>query len=452
MIFIGLTLINKKKKKINFFDMKDTYSQRLHKLIPGGAHTYSRGDDQFPANAPSILERGEGAYVFSPGGNKYLDYGMGLRSVNIGYGNKEIADACYDEILKGNNLTRASLTELKAAELLCELIPSVDMVKFAKHGSAVTTAAVKLARAYTGKSFVAIPLEQPFFSYDDWFIGSTALTRGTVPESSQHTLKFNYNNIESLKALFDKHPNQIAAVMLEAATTVEPKADFLHQVQALCKANGAVFIIDEMITGFRWHLQGAQTYFGIEPDLCTFGKAMANGFAVAVLAGKREIMQIGGILEEGAERIFLTSTTHGAEMSALGAFIKTMEILKRDNVVEHFWKYGKQLTDGINSIATDLGIQDQFFVEGFACSPNYVAKDKEGNVSLAMRTLFAQEMLEKHVMMPYIAVSYSHHDTELDMTLSAAKHTLTIYQKALNSGLEDYLKSPVIKPVFRKYN
>lgn len=432
--------------------MKDIYSQKLHNVIPGGAHTYSRGDDQFPSNAPSILERGEGAYVYSPEGNKYLDYGMGLRSVNIGYGNKEIADACYEEILKGNNLTRASVTELKAAELLCELIPSVDMVKFAKHGSAVTTAAMKLARAYTGKKMVAIPTEQPFFSYDDWFIGSTPLTRGTIQEASQLTLKFNYNDIDSLKALFEKYPDQIAAVMLEAATTVEPKANFLQEVQALCKAKGAVFIIDEMITGFRWHMQGAQTYYGIEPDLCTFGKAMANGFAVAALAGKREIMQIGGILEEGAERIFLTSTTHGAEMSALGAFIKTMEILKRDQVVEHFWSYGNKLINGMNTICKELGIQDQFYVEGYPCSPNYVAKDRAGNISLPMRTLFAQEMLEKSIMMPYIAVSNSHQEIELDMTLSATRHALTIYQEALENGLEGYLKSPAIKPVFRKYN
>lgn len=452
MIFIGQILISKNKKKINFFNMKESYSLRLHKAIPGGAHTYSRGDDQFPANAPSILERGEGAYVYSPDGNKYLDYGMGLRSVNIGYGNKEIANACYDEILKGNNLTRASLTELKAAELLCDLIPSVDMVKFAKHGSAVTTAAMKLARAYTGRKMVAVPVEQPFFSYDDWFIGSTALTRGTVEEASQLTLKFNYNNIDSLKALFDEYPNQIAAVMLEAATTLEPTANFLHEVQALCKANGTVFVIDEMITGFRWDLQGAQTYYGIEPDLCTFGKAMANGFAVAALAGKREIMEIGGILDEGAERIFLTSTTHGAEMSALGAFIKTMEILKRDLVVDHFWNYGNKLVKGMNEISKDLGIDNQFYVEGYPCSPNYVAKDKEGNISLALRTLFAQEMLEKKIMMPYVAVSYSHQETELDMTLSAVQHALSIYKQALESGLDGYLKSPVIKPVFRKYN
>jgi len=432
--------------------MKDLYSEKLHNLIPGGAHTYSRGDDQFPSNAPSILERGEGAYVFSPDGKKYLDYGMGLRSVNIGYGNKEIADACYEEILKGNNLTRASTTELRAAELLTNLIPSVDMVKFAKHGSAVTSAAMKLARAYTNKKYVVVPSEQPFFSYDDWFIGSTVMQRGIPEESRSLTLKFNYNNIESLKQLFDKYPGEIAAVMLEAATTVEPSQGFLQEVKMLCKTNGAVFIIDEMITGFRWDLRGAQTYFDIEPDLCTFGKAMANGFAVAALAGKREIMQIGGILDEGAERLFLTSTTHGAEMSALGAFIKTIEILQREKVVEHFWNYGTKLMDGLNEISKDLGISENFYVEGFPCSPSYTTKDNSGNVSLAFRTLFAQEMLTRKIMMPYIAVSYSHQETELDMTLEAARHALGIYKQALETGIEYHLKSPVIKPVFRKYN
>jgi glutamate-1-semialdehyde 2,1-aminomutase len=183
---------------------------------------------------------------------------MGLRSVNIGYGNKEIAEACYHEILNGNNLTRASLTELYAAELLIDLIPSVEMVKFAKHGSAVTSAAVKLARAYTKRKYIVVPAEHPFFSYDDWFIGSTVMNAGIPEEASSLTLKFNFNNTESLKKLFDQYPGQIACVILEAATTVAPKENFLTDVQALCKKNGSVFIIDEMITGFRWHLQGAQ--------------------------------------------------------------------------------------------------------------------------------------------------------------------------------------------------
>lgn len=449
--------------------MRETYSHKLHKLIPGGAHTYSRGDDQFPYNAPSILEKGEGAYVFDPQGNKYLDYGMGLRSVNIGYGNKEIADACYDEIIKGNNLTRASLTELKAAELLVDLIPSVEMVKFAKHGSTVTTAAVKLARAYTNRKYIAVPYEQPFFSFDDWFIGSTVLTKGTLEETSNFTLKFHYNDINSLNELFDQYKGQIAGVILEAATTLKPcdnscntdmicsdcpnnKNNFLQQVQNSCKNNEAVFILDEMITGFRWDLQGAQTFFNIQPDLCTFGKAMANGQAVAALGGKSEIMKLGGILEEGTERVFLTSTTHGAEMSALGAFIKTIEIMKRENVVNHYWNYGKKLISGMNQIAIDLDIQEFFCVEGYPCSPNYITKDKEGAISFAFRTLFAQSMLDKNVLMPYIAVSFAHQEEELKVTLDAVEYALGIYKLALENGYENYLKSNIIKPVFRKYN
>jgi len=449
--------------------MGKSYSLRLHKVIPGGAHTYSRGDDQFPYNAPSILEKAEGAYVYDPQGSKYLDYGMGLRSVNIGYGNKEIADACYNEIIKGNNLTRASLTELDAAELLVDLIPSVEMVKFAKHGSTVTTAAVKLARAYTNRKYIAVPYEQPFFSFDDWFIGSTTLTKGTLQETSNFTLKFHYNDINSLNELFQEYRGQIAGVMLEAATTLKPcggscntevicrdcpnnSNSFLKQVQSSCKNNGAVFILDEMITGFRWHLQGAQSFYDIQPDLSTFGKAMANGQAVAALGGKSEIMKLGGILEEGAERVFLTSTTHGAEMSALGAFIKTVEIMKRENVVNHYWNYGRKLMMGMNQIATDLEIQDFFFVEGYPCSPNYITKDKEGVNSLAFRTLFAQSMLDQKVLMPYIAVSYAHQEEELKVTLDAVKYALGIYKQAIENGYENYLKSDIIKPVFRKYN
>ncbi len=448
--------------------MKDIFSQKLHQLIPGGAHTYSRGDDQFPYNAPSILEKGEGAYVYDPEGNKYLDYGMGLRSVSIGYGNKEIADACYDEVIKGNNLTRASVTELKAAELLVDLIPSIDMVKFAKHGSTVTTAAVKLARAYTNRKYIALPYEQPFFSFDDWFIGSTVMTKGTLEESSNFTLKFHYNDIESLKQLFDNYKGQIAGVIMEAATTLKPcfsqcdskkcnecpnnDSNFLQKVQKVCKENEAVFILDEMITGFRWAIKGAQSFYNIDPDLCTFGKAMANGQAVAALGGKAEIMKLGGILDEGAERIFLTSTTHGAEMSALGAFIKTIEIMKRDNVVEHYWNYGEKLINGMNELSRKHGLEKFFYVEGYPCSPNYITKDKEGAISLAFRTLFAQSMMDKKVMMPYIAVSFSHKEEELEITLSAVDYALEIYKNALENGCEKYLKSDIIKPVFRKYN
>jgi glutamate-1-semialdehyde 2,1-aminomutase len=448
----------------------DNFSQRLNDIIPGGAHTYSRGDDQFPSNAPTILARGEGAYVWGPDGKKYLDYGMGLRSVNIGYGNKEVADAVYKEILDGNNLTRASMTELRAAELLSSIIPSAEMIKFAKHGSTVTTAAVKLARAFTGRKYIAVPYEQPFFSFDDWFIGSTVLQKGVLLDSSEYTIKFHYKDIDSLKQLFESYPGQIAAIIMEAATTMNPCIDscsishvkcnecpsngenFLKKAQNLTHKHGALFILDEMITGFRWDFQGAQKFYGITPDLSTFGKAMANGFAVAALTGKREIMSLGNIKEEGQERLFLTSTTHGAEMGSLGAFIKTMEILQRDKVVTHFWDYGKKLKIGINKIAEDLGVASFFYVEGYDCSLNFVTKDSAGEVSLDFRTLFAQEMINNGVIMPYIALSQSHGFDELEITLNAVNESLKVYKKAIESGIGKYLQGPSIKPVFRKFN
>jgi glutamate-1-semialdehyde 2,1-aminomutase len=226
----------------------------------------------------------------------------------------------------------------------------------------------------------------------------------------------------------------------------------LHQVRQLTKSNETLLILDEMITGFRWNLNGAQSTYNIDPDLCTFGKAMANGFAVAALGGKREIMKLGGIEELGTERIFLTSTTHGAEMSGLGAFIKTVEIIKRDNVIEHYWSYGKLLMQGMNQIAKDLEINEKFYVEGHACSPAYVTKDNNGLVSMSFRTLFLQEMVKCHILMPYIAISFEHKPKELALTLEAVKKALLVYKYALETGVENYLESEIIKPVFRQFN
>jgi glutamate-1-semialdehyde 2,1-aminomutase len=433
-------------------DFNMNYSDRLNNVIPGGAHTYSRGDDQYPLNSPQLFERGEGAFLYTPEGAKFLDYGMALRAVTLGYGQKDVAEAAIKEIYNGNNLTRASLIELQAAELLVDLIPSIDMVKFAKNGSNVTTAAVKIARAYTGRKYIVRCFEHPFFSFDDWFIGDTPLKKGIPEEFSKLTLNFHYNDFGSLALLFDKYPDQIAGVILEPATSDHPVDGFLHKVKELCHKNGSLFILDEMITGFRWHLQGAQVYYDIEPDLCTFGKGMANGFSVCALAGKREFMKIGGIKEEGVERVFLTSTTHGAEMCGLGAFVKSVEFYKANNVVEHLWSYGEKLINGMNNVAREIGIQDYFMAVGIPCSPNYVTKDRSGNASLGFRTLFSQEMIKNGVLIPWIAISYAHQSNELEFTIKAVKNALKVYSKALEEGVEKYLVGPAIKPVFRTFN
>jgi aminotransferase len=429
-----------------------TYQDRLLKAIPGGAHTYSRGFDQYPANAPQILKRGKGAYVYDENGREFLDYGMALRAVNLGYANEEINKAAIEQIEFGNNLTKPSMIELEAAELLIDMIDSVDMVKFTKNGSTATTAAIKLSRAYTGRELVARCAEHPFFSYDDWFIGSTQLTKGIPQKDTEGTKTFGYNNIESLERLFDEFPNQIACVILEPAATEHPKDNFLHKVRDLCHKNGAVFILDEMITGFRWHLKGAQYYYEIKPDLCTFGKAMANGFSVAAIAGKREIMQLGSIEFEGKERVFLLSTTHGAEMSGLGAFFAAMKFMKEHNVVEYIWNYGTKLISMINELTKKYEIERNFVVGGIECSPYYLTFDKNGQNSLGLRTLFSQEMIKNGVLIPWVALSYAHGENELAKTKNALEKTFEVYRKAVDEGYEKYLVGSPIKPVFRKFN
>ena len=452
---------------------KNKYTQKLLKVIPGGSHTYSRGADTFPSNAPSILEKGKGVYIFDETGKKYLDYGMGLRSVNIGYAEKSINKAAINAIIKGNNLTRPSLIELKAAELLTSLIKSSDMVKFTKNGSTAVTAAVKLARAYTGKNIVLRCAEQPFFSYDDWFIGSTNIPRGVTDETRKLTKLFHYNDIESLKKLIKKYKNKVACVVLEPSSTEHPKLNkkdirlckregnfidfrkenhFLKQVERICNENDIVFILDEMITGFRWHINGAQHFYDVSPDLSTFGKAMANGFSVSCISGKKKIMELGSITNKKQERVFLLSTTHGAEMNGLSAFIETMKFLKNKNVIKHNWNYGKKLIIEGNRIAKKNGLEDFFNFSGIACSPNYNCFDANKNNSLEFRTLFIQEMLKNHILMPWVALAFRHTEKELNKTLLSIDKSLFTYKKALKYGPKRYLKGHVIKPVFRKYN
>ena len=445
------------------------YQDRLKRAIPGGAHTYSRGADQFPANAPAILARGEGAYVWDASNQRYLDYGMALRAVTLGYAEPRVNAAAIRQIDLGNNLTRPSLIELEAAEQLINLIPSVEMVKFAKNGSNVTTAALKIARAYTGRTLVCIPRQHPFFSFDDWFIGTTPVKRGIPQDGAVSTLVFDYNDLSSLQRQFDENPGKIAAVMLEPATTIVPspfiannlehqlphadgERNFLQEVESLCRREGALFVLDEMITGFRWHLRGAQTYFGVTPDLCTFGKGMANGFSVAAVGGRREVMEVGSIERRGAERTFLLSSTHGGEMCSLGAFVEAARIYEDEAVCRYLWEYGAQLKEGLSAIADDAGVGSFFFLDGPAISLNYITRDADGLASMRFRALFAQEMLKQGVMMPWIAISTAHGPMELDHTLSAARQALAIYRKALENGVDQYLQGEELRPVFRQFN
>ena len=426
-------------------------SDESRRVIPGGAHTYSKGADQFPANGPRFLERGEGVRVWDDEGREYLDWTMGLRCMSLGYGNRSVIDAAIEQIHKGSNFARPAAVEAACAQDLIDLIPCAEMVKFAKNGSTATTAAVKLARAHTGRDLVALCKDHPFFSYDDWFIGTTPANSGVPKAISDLSLTFRYNDIDSLTRLFDAHPGQIAAVIMEAATTDHPRPGFLQEVQALCRRHGAVFILDEMITGFRWHLNGAQAYYGIQPDLATFGKGLANGFSVSALVGRRDIMELGGI-DHDKRKVFLVSTTHGAENHALAAARAALKVYREEGVVDHMWAIGGALINGLREAARDVGIDNHVEFAGVPASPVFTCRDADGNVSLPMRTLLLQEMTRRGVLLNYIAPSFAHTLDDVARSAAAARESFAVYARALHDGWEKHLVGPAIKPVFREYN
>jgi glutamate-1-semialdehyde 2,1-aminomutase len=438
------------KTEMKFAKSKEM-QPKAHARIPGGAHTYAKGDDQYPVTAPGFIARGKGCHVWDVDGNEFIEYGMGLRAVGLGHAYRPVIEAAYKQMLLGNNFTRPAPIELECAEELASLIESAEMVKFGKNGSDATSAAVRLSRAYTGRDLIAMCGDQPFFSVDDWFIGSTAMNAG-IPKAIQDlSLKFKYNDIASLRGLFEQNPGKIACVIMEAATAIEPKPGYLEDVKKTCKEFGAVFVLDEMITGFRWHLGGAQKYYGVTPDLSTFGKSIGNGFSIGALVGKREIMERGGI-EHAHERVFILSLTHGAEGHSLAAAIETMRIYKREKVVEHLHRAGDRLRKGINQAIQAQGVEGCFEVLGKAPNLVYATRDRDKNPSQVYRALFLQETIQRGLLAPSLVVSYSHSDEDIDRSIEAIGEALGVYRKALEDGAEKYLAGRPVKPVFRKFN
>ena len=425
--------------------------RKSHTLIPGGCHTYAKGDDQYPESAPAFIAEGKGCHVWDVDGNKFIEYGMGIRAVTLGHAYPPVVAAAYRQMLLGNNFTRPAAIEVECAEALLSMIVGAEMVKFAKNGSDVTTAAVKIARAYTGRDLVAVCADHPFFSVDDWFIGSTPMPSGIPPPIRNLTVKFHYNDLASVESLFAEHPGEIACVLLEPETTDPPVNNFLHDLHRLCKKNGTLLVFDEMITGFRWHNGGAQAFYDIVPDLSTFGKALGNGFSISALLGKREIMELGGLYHD-KERVFLLSTTHGAENHSLAAALETMRTYQQQPVVEHLFRQGERLAKGVNSAIAENGLQDYFQLAGKRCNLIYITRDQDKNRSQDFRTLFLQEIIKRGVIAPSLVVSFSHTDDDIDRTIEAIVESLTIYRKALDEGIEKYLKGRSVKPVFRKFN
>ncbi len=427
--------------------------KKRHDLIPGAAHTYSKGDDQFPANAPKAMLKGKGAYVWGDDGKKYLDWCMGLRSVSLGHGYSTVVKAVSKIIKDGTNYGRPHISEFALANKITKIIPYAEMVKFAKNGSTVTTAATKLSRAFTGRKYIAVCSSHPFFSYDDWFIGTTQCDAGIPEEIKQLTLTFKYNDIDSVEKLFAEHPKEIACVIMEVVTTDEPQNNFLQKVQDITKRNGAVFILDEMITGFRFDLQGATKLYGLKPDLITYGKGIANGFSLAVLAGRKDIMELGG-LKHKKERVFLISTTHGAETSALAAASETIQEMKKKRIQQHYWKMGGKLRKGLADLIKKHGLSKNLDLIGFAPNLSLNFKDNSGTVSFVYKSIFLQEIIKRGILFQgYFAISFSHKEAEIKHTIKVFDEAMKTFKQIISTGNpEKYLLGEAVKPVFRKYN
>ena len=433
------------------FNNSNALRERVHDIIPGGCHTLAKGDDQFPQLAPGFIARGKGSHVWDIDGNEYIEYGMGCRAVTLGHAYQPVIDAVSAELANGCNFSRPSPIEYECAEALIDMIPGAEMVKFAKDRSTVSTAAIKLARAHTGRNRIALCADHPFFAIHDWFIGTTEINAGIPAVEMENSHRFRYGDISDLEALFATYPGEFAAVILEPAKYSDPKDGYLHKVKELCERHGVVFILDEMITGFRWHNGGGQTYYDIVPDLSTFGKALANGFSVSALAGKRDLMELGG-LRTDRERVFLLSTTHGAETHALAAAIATMKVYRDEPVIDRLNDLGTRLKSGLDAVISANGLSDYIKVIGKPCCMIISCLDQEGNASQEFRTLMLQESIRRGVIMPSLVVSYSHTEDDIDETIEAIGQSLDIYQRALNDVPENHLVGPPSKVVYRKYN
>ena len=424
---------------------------RLRRLVPGGAHTYAKGPDQYPLDCAPIIARGKGARVWDVDGNEYVEYGSGLRSVILGHAHPRVTEAVCAAIQDGTNFVRPGMLELQAAEAFLGAVPTMEMVKFAKNGSDVTTAAVKLARAFTGRDAVAICTDQPFFSTDDWFIGTTPMDAGIPREIRDLTVGFPYGDLDAVRALFEAHPGRIACLVLEAESgALVPPPHYLRDLVALAHEHGALVVCDEMITGFRWALEGAHALAGAVPDLCTFGKGIGNGFAVSALAGRRDVMELGG-LDADADRVFLLSTTHGAESAGLAALMATIEVHRAEGVSERLAANGRMLREALTPVIAEAGLEEHLKILGRDCNLVFATLDAEHLPSQPFRTLFLRQLIRHGVVGPSFVVSAALTEEDVDRTVEAVRAAAPVYAAALDAGdPTTELGGPSVRPVFRR--
>jgi len=419
----------------------DAWFARAQRVIPGAAQTFSKGHTQYVrGTAPLFLARGKGSRVWDVDGNEYVDFVQGLLPNILGYAHDEVNAAASAQLARGHSFSLPSPIEVELAERLTQLIPCAEMVRFGKNGSDATAGAVRAARAFTGRERIACC---GYHGWQDWFIGSTTRHAGVPAAVRELTHPFPYNDLVALDTLLTQHPGEFAAVIMEPVNFVEPQPGYLQGVQELARRHGALLIFDEICCGFHFGLGGAQKRYRVTPDLACFGKAMGNGFPIACVLGKREIMQT-------FDEIFF-SFTLGGEAASMAAAMKVLDILEHTDALARMQAQGRRLQDGLRVLAKKAGLENRIVCTGDPVWSLLKFLDAEGAPSLLVRSLFQQEVIKRGVLILVTHNMSAAHDE------AAVTHTLEAYAgafKTLAGWLAEpdparFLEGPPVQLVFR---
>jgi glutamate-1-semialdehyde aminotransferase len=417
----------------------ERWLSRASGLVPALTQTLAKGPGQYVRGvAPVYLVRGKGSHVWDVDGNEYLDWQMGIGPLVLGYAHDAVDDAIRHQLADGITFSLVHPLEVEVAELVRDVVPGAEMVRFSKTGCDVTSAAVRLARAFTGRSKV---LSCGYHGWHDWYIAVTDRNAGVPAEVRDLSFTFSYNDLTSVSDALDE---DVACVILEPVVFEEPREGFLRDLKALCARRGALLVFDEMWTGFRVALGGAQQRYGVTADLACFSKAIANGMPLSVLTGRREVMRL-------LERDVFFFTTFGGEALSLAAAKATIDILRSADVPGHLERVGRGLRDGFNLVARELGIS-YASCSGLPARTIVSFAPAGGATALEIKSLAQQELLRRGILWGgFHNLSFSHSEEDVAHTLRSWRDVLGAVHRAVTAGrVRDSLRGEPVEPVFRK--
>lgn len=415
--------------------------ERASKVIPSATQTYSKGPGQWVQGVtPAYLERGEGAFVWDVDGNRFLDYSMALGTVSLGYGHPEVLSATTTQLVHGASFSMMHPLEVVVAEQVCEMVPCAEMVRFGKNGSDVTTAMVRVARAYTQRARVAVCGYQ---GWHDWNIGATSRHRGVPREVRGLTHAFEYNDLESLAYRLEAHPGEFALILLEPMGFTFPAPGFLSGVKELARKHGALLGFDEVVTGFRLHPGGAQGLFGVVPDLAAFGKGMANGLPLSCLAGRREVMAL-------FDEVFF-SLTFGGEAVSLAAAHAVLRILADGKALSAIADHGNRFHAATQTLISRHGLEREMRALGHGSHWGILLRAADAATGRLWRTFLIQECVKRgYLFFGVHNPTPAHNDETMNLALAIYDEVFALFAQHLRGGtVADALEGPVIEEIFR---